>query len=74
MVSIAATSGVASIWVTYVRLAVEACLRQLKDHGYFVLDFLYFRIKQLEVGEYNVILTTERVCQLNQQNRVCDLL
>ena len=64
MDSIAATSGVASIWVTYVRLAVEACLRQLKDHGYFVLDFLYFRIKQLEVGESNVILTAKRLISL----------
>ena len=45
MVSIAAVGGEAPIWTTYERLAVEACLQQLKDHGYFVLDFSYFRIK-----------------------------
>ena len=45
MVSIAAMDGVAPIWVTYERLAVEACLQQLHDYGYFVPDFLYFRIK-----------------------------
>ena len=47
MVSIAVMGGEAQIWTTYERLAVEAYLRQLKDHGYFVLDFLYFQIKQL---------------------------
>jgi len=51
MVSIAAMGGVAQIWTTYERLAVEAYLRQLKDHGYFVLDFSYFRIKQLQARE-----------------------
>jgi len=39
MVSIAAMGGVEPIWVTYERLAVDACLRQLQDHGYFVPDF-----------------------------------
>ena len=61
MVSIAAVGGEAPIWTTYERLAVEACLQQLKDHGYFVPDFSYFRIKQLQARESNVILTTERL-------------
>ena len=47
MVSIAAVGGEAPIWTTYERLAVEACLEQLKNHGYFVPDFSYFRVKQL---------------------------
>ena len=51
MVSIAAMGGVALIWATYERLAVEACLQQLQDHGYFVPDFSYFRIEQLEAGK-----------------------
>ena len=42
MVSIAAVGGEAPIWTTYERLAVEACLEQLKNHGYFVPDFSYF--------------------------------
>jgi len=42
MVSIAAMGGVAPIWTTYERLAVEAYLQQLQDHGYFVPNFLYF--------------------------------
>jgi len=70
MVSIAAVGAVAPIWVTYERLAMEVCLLQLQDHGYFVPNFSYFSIKQLEVGESNTILTTERLCQLNQQNIV----
>ena len=45
MVSIAAVGGEASIWTTYERLEVEACLQQLKDHGYFVPGFSYFRVK-----------------------------
>ena len=42
MVSIAAMGGMATIWITYERLAVKACLQQLQDHGYFVPDFSYF--------------------------------
>ena len=44
MVSIAAMGGEAQIWTTYKRLAVEACLRQLKDHGYFVPTFHIFEL------------------------------
>jgi len=70
MVSIATKGGVAPIWVTYERLPVEVCLQQLQDHGYFVPNFSYFRIKQLEAGESNVIQTAERLCQLNEENMV----
>ena len=70
MVSIAAVDGEAPIWTTYERLAVGACLEQLKNHGYFVPDFSYFRVKQLQARESNVILTTERLCRLNRQDRV----
>ena len=72
IVSIAAVGGEAPIWTIYERLAVEACLQQLKDYGYFVPDFSYFRIKQLQARESNVILTTERLCRLTRQDRVCD--
>ena len=70
MVSIAAVGGEAPIWTTYERLAVEACVEQLKNHGYFVPDFSYFRVKQLQARESNIILTTERLCRLNRQDRV----
>ena len=30
------------------RSVVEACLEKLKDHGYFVPDYSYFKIKALE--------------------------
>ena len=66
MVSIAAVGGEAPIWTTYERLEVEACLQQLKDHGYFVPDFSYFRIKQLQARETNIILTIERLCRLTR--------
>ncbi|KAG2647758.1 hypothetical protein PVAP13_2KG111420 [Panicum virgatum] len=69
MVSIAAVGREAPIWTTYERLAVEACLEQLKNQGYFVPDFSYFRVKQLQARESNVILTTERLCRLNRQDR-----
>ena len=70
MVSISTMSGEAHIWTTYEKLAVEACLEQLKNHGYFLPDFSYFRVKQLQARESNVILTIERFCRLNQQDRV----
>ena len=62
------------MWTTYERLAVEVCLEQLKNHGYFVPDFSYFRVKQLQARESNVILTIERLCRLNRQDRVWDFL
>ncbi|PUZ53335.1 hypothetical protein GQ55_5G044700 [Panicum hallii var. hallii] len=68
MVLIAAMGGVAPNRIRYERLAVEACLEQLQDHGYFVLDFSYFRIKRLEVEESNVIQTAGRLCQFNEDN------
>ena len=74
MVSIAVIGGEAQIWTTYERLAVEAYLRQLKDHRYIVPDFSHFRIKQLQTRESNVILTTERLCRFNRQDRVFDFL
>ena len=74
MVSIAAVGGEAPIWTTYERLAVEACLEQLKNHGYFIPDFSYFRVKQLQARESSVILTIERLCRPNRQDRVCDFL
>ena len=49
MVSIATMGRMAPIWITYEMLAVKACLQQLQDHGYFVPDFSYFWINQLEV-------------------------
>ena len=70
MVSIAAVGGEAPIWTTYEKLAVEACLEQLKNQGYFVPDFSYFRVKQLQARESNVILTTERLCRLTRQDSV----
>ena len=45
MVSIAAVGGEAPIWTYYERLAVETYLQHLKNHGYFVPDFSYFRVK-----------------------------
>jgi len=42
MISIAAMGEVAPTWVTYERLAKEACLQQFQDHGYFVPHFSYF--------------------------------
>jgi len=54
-------------WITFERTAVKACLQQLKDHGYFVPDFSYFLIKAS-----NVTRTTERLCQLNQHDKVCN--
>ena len=74
MVSIAVWGQIAPNRVTLESTVMEACIEQLKDHGYFVPDLSYFRIKQLEEGEGNVIVTTERLCRLNQHDMVCNIL
>jgi hypothetical protein len=46
---------------------VDNCLQQLQNNvGCFVLDLSYFKLRQLEMGEGNVIETTERLCRAHQ--------
>ena len=45
MVPIAAMGSPSPTRLTRERTVVEACLRELHNVGYFVLDFSYFRLK-----------------------------
>nr|TKV92939.1 hypothetical protein SEVIR_9G194350v2 [Setaria viridis] len=68
IVSIAVWGQIAPSRVTSERTVVEACLQQLKDLGYFVPHLSYFRIKQFEERESNVLVTAERLYRLNQHD------
>ena len=48
MVAIDASGAPGVSKTVYERSVVEACLEKLKDHGYFVPDYSYFKIKALE--------------------------
>jgi hypothetical protein len=50
------------IRLTQERTIVESCLQELQNVRYFMPNFSYFKIKQLEACESNVVLTTERLC------------
>jgi hypothetical protein len=46
---------------------MESCQQQLQNNvGCFVLDLFYFKLRQLEAGEGNVIVTTERLCRAHR--------
>jgi hypothetical protein len=56
MVVIATDGSTSPIRLTRERTAVENCLQQLQNNvGCFVLDLSYFKLRQLEAGEGNVI-------------------
>jgi hypothetical protein len=67
MVAIATVGKTSPIRLTRERTTMENCLQQLQNNvGCFVLDLSYFKLKQLETGEGNVIETTERLCRAHQ--------
>jgi hypothetical protein len=67
MVAIATVGKTSPIRLTRERTVVENCLQQLKNNvGCFVPDLSYFKLRQLETGEGNVIETTERLCRAHQ--------
>jgi hypothetical protein len=67
MVTIATVGKTSPNRFTRERTVVEHCLQQLQNNvGCFVPDLSYFKLRQLETGEGNVIQTTERLCRAHQ--------
>jgi hypothetical protein len=67
MVAIAILGKTSPIRLTRERTAVENCLQPLQNNvGCFVSDLSYFKLRQLEMGEGNVIETTKRLCRALQ--------
>jgi hypothetical protein len=67
MVSIATVGKTSPIRLTRERIAMENCLQQLQNNvGCFVPELSYFKLRQLQMGEGNVIETTERLCRAHQ--------
>lgn len=59
---------------TYKMAAIEVCLAHIMEHGYFVLDFLYYRINALEKSEQNMTVISERLAQVNHNDMVWNIL
>jgi hypothetical protein len=56
MVAIATVGSTSPIRLTRERTTVENCLQQLQNNvGCFVPDLSYFKLRQLEVSEGNVV-------------------
>jgi hypothetical protein len=66
MIPIATVGSTSPIRLTRERTAVENCLQQLLNVGCFVPDLSYFKLRQFEAGEDNVVQTTERLCRGHQ--------
>jgi hypothetical protein len=67
MVAIATVGSTSSIWLTRERTVVENCLQQLQNNvRCFMSDLSYFKLRQLEAGEGNVIETTKRLCRAHR--------
>jgi hypothetical protein len=72
MVAIANVGKTTPIRLTRERTAVENCIQQLQNNvGCFVPELSYFKLRQLETGEGNVIDTTERLCRAHQDVVIC---
>jgi len=70
MVAIDASGAPGVSKTVYERSVVEACLEKLKEHGYFVPDYSYFKIKALQEGSSSVIMTAEKLCLSNRHDIV----
>jgi hypothetical protein len=67
MVAIATVGSTSPIRLTRERTVVENCLQQLQNNvGCFMPDLSYFKLRQLEAGEGNVIGTTKRFCRAHR--------
>jgi hypothetical protein len=67
MVAIATIGSTSPIRLTRERTVVENCLQQLQNNVVsFVLNLSYFKLRQLDAGEGNVIETTERLCKAHR--------
>jgi hypothetical protein len=62
MVAIGTVDSTSPIQLTRERTTMENCLQQLQNNvGCFMPDLSYFKLRQLEAGEGNVVQTTERL-------------
>jgi hypothetical protein len=62
MVLIAEVGSASFIWLIRQR-TTENYLQHLQNVGCFMPDLSYFNLRQLEVGESNVVRTTEMLCR-----------
>jgi hypothetical protein len=67
MIAIATIGSTSPIRLTRESTDMENCLQQLQNNvGCFVVDLSYFKLRQLETGEGNVIETMDRLCRAHQ--------
>jgi hypothetical protein len=67
MIAIGTIGSTSPIRLTRERTDMENCLQQLQNNvGCFVVDLSYFKLRQLETGEGNVIETMDRLCRAHQ--------
>jgi hypothetical protein len=67
MFAIAIVGSTSPIRLTRESTAVESCLQQLQNNvRCFMPNLSYFKLRQLEEGEGNVIETTERLCRAHR--------
>ena len=55
MIQIVASGRESTIQMTYERSDIEACLLELKRHGYLIPDLSWFKIKVLQQNQHDIV-------------------
>ena len=72
MIQIVARGKKSPIQMTYERRAIEACLLELQNYGYLILDLSWFKIKALQQNQHDVVSFCESLAQENLYDIVCE--
>ncbi|KAG2578595.1 hypothetical protein PVAP13_6NG124109 [Panicum virgatum] len=65
MIQIVASGKESTVQMTYERRAIEACLLELQNYGYLILDLSWFKIKALQQNHQDIVSLYETVSQEN---------
>ena len=59
MIQIVANGKESPVQMTYERRAIEACLLELQNYGYLILDLSWFKIKALQQNQQDIVSLCE---------------
>ena len=65
MIPIVASEKESPVKLTYERRAIEACLLELQNYGYLILDLSWFKIKALQQNHQDIVSLCETLSREN---------
>ena len=65
MIQIVASGKESTVQMTYERRAIEACLLELQNYGYLILDLSWFKIKAFQQNHQDIVSLCETLSREN---------